>query len=110
MFDQGEIVVVPFPFSDLTGVKQRPVLVLSKRLENNLGEDIIVYGITSNLRDSKYSVPLGNENLENGLIPAKSKIKVDKLFTLDKKIVKKRVARINKKTFSLVVDVFKNLV
>ncbi len=102
MYEQGEIVIVPFPFSDLSNIKQRPVLILSKDVDNKLSDDIITCGITSNLRNVKYSIPIGNENLENGEIPLQSRIKVDKLFTLDKRIVKKRIAKINKQTLSRV--------
>lgn len=110
MYEQGEIVIVPFPFSDLTSIKKRPVLILSKKPDNSISEDIITCGITSNLKKSKYSVLIGNKNLEKGQIPVKSKIKIDKLFTLDKKIIEKSIGRINKKTFNKVKKEFYNLI
>ncbi len=106
MYEQGEIIIVPFPFSDLSNVKQRPVLILSKDADNKTFDDIITCGITSNLKDVKHSVLIGNENLEKGEIPLSSRIKVDKLFTLDKNIVRKRVAKINKHTLLRVKEVF----
>ena len=99
MYEQGEIVIVPFPFSDLSSIKQRPVLILSNNIDNEKADDIITCGITSNLRDQHHSVLIDNINLDRGNIPVRSRIKVDKLFTLDKKIIKKRLAKINKKTF-----------
>jgi len=36
-----------------------------------------------------------DENLLEGKIPVKSRIKVDKLFTIEKSIVKKKIARLN---------------
>ncbi len=109
MYEQGEIVVVPFPFSDLSSIKRRPVLVLSKKSDNLISEDMITCGITSNIKDSRYSVLIGNESLDKGQIPAKSRIKVNKLFTIDKRIVEKSVGRINKKTFNTVKKEFFNL-
>jgi len=109
-YNQGEIIVVPFPFSDLSSIKQRPVLVLSKNTDNESAEDIITCGITSNLKDTMYSVLIENTNLEHGQIPTKSRIKVDKLFTLNKSIVKKKVAKINQETFNLVKQVFFKLI
>ncbi len=106
MYEQGEIVVVPFPFSDLSNIKQRPVLILSKDSNNKNSDDIITCGITSNLKDIQYSVLIENGDLEMGNIPTKSRIKVDKLFTLDKKIIKKKVAKINKTTLSKVKEKF----
>ena len=109
MYRQGEIVIVPFPFSDLSSIKQRPVLILSKDADNNISDDLVTCGITSNLKDVKYSVIINNEDLEKGKIPLSSRIKVDKLFTLDKSIVKKRIAKINRQTLLKVKEEFFNL-
>ncbi len=110
MYKQGEILMVPFPFSDLSSIRQRPVLVLSKGIDNKQADDIITCGITSNLKNTKYSVIIDNEHLESGGIPKKSRIKVDKLFTLDKKIIRKSIARVNKETFELARKEFFKLV
>ena len=91
-YEQGEIVIVPFPFSDLKGIKQRPVLILSKEMDS---EDIITCGITSNIKNIKHSILINNGDLENGSIPVQSRIKVDKLFTLHKKVIKKKIAKLN---------------
>lgn len=110
MYEQGEIVIVPFPFSDLSIIKQRPVLILSKDLDNKSSDDIISCGITSNLKDAKHSVLIDNKNLEKGQIPVRSRIKIDKLFTLNKRIIKKTLAKINKETFLKVKEEFSKLV
>lgn len=110
VFNQGDILIVPFPFSDLTSVRQRPVLVLSKKEYNEKCEDIITCGITSNLKDSKYSVLIDISDLMEGGIPVKSRIKIDKLFTLEKSIVRKKIARVNKETFEKVKREFFNLI
>ncbi|HPD81893.1 MAG TPA: type II toxin-antitoxin system PemK/MazF family toxin [Candidatus Pacearchaeota archaeon] len=99
VFNQGDILIVPFPFSDLTSIRQRPVLVLSKKEYNEKCEDIITCGITSNIKESSYSVLIENLNLSEGKIPIKSRIKVDKLFTLNKSIVIKKLAKVNNLTF-----------
>jgi mRNA interferase MazF len=110
VFNQGDIVIVPFPFSDLTRIRQRPVLVLSKSLYPNKCEDVLTCGITSNLKDSDYSISIDNSNLGEGSIPVKSRIKVDKLFTLEPSIIIKKLGRINKETFEKVKKEFFSLV
>jgi len=110
VFKQGEIVIVPFPFSDLSTIKQRPVLILSKNLDNEKSEDIITCGITSYLKDSSYSVEIENKDLIEGEIPVKSRIKIDKLFTLDKNIIKKKIGRINETAFNKVKKEFTKLI
>ncbi len=46
MFEQGEIVLIPIPFSDLKSIKRRPVLVLSNSEYNRKTFDIVVAAIT----------------------------------------------------------------
>lgn len=110
MYEQGEIIIVPFPFTDLSSIKQRPVIVLSRSSDNKNSEDIITCGITSNLKNSKYSVLIDNKDLLSGEIPKPSRIKLDKLFTLNQNIVKKRIGRINITTFNKVRTEFNKLI
>ena len=61
-FVKGDVVVVPFPFSDLSNSKKRPALVLT----NLEGDDLILSQITSqNIFDS-YSISIGTDDIENG--------------------------------------------
>ena len=53
-FVKGEVVVIPFPFSDLSEVKRRPAFVVNKLA----GDDAILCQITSHTLKDKYSVPL----------------------------------------------------
>ena len=110
MFEQGDIVVVPFPFTDLSAAKQRPALVISKTEYNSKTEDVITCGITSNLQNSDYSVIIDNSSLAEGTIPTKSRIKVDKLFTISKLLVKKKVAKLLAEEFSKVKAELQKLV
>jgi len=50
MYKRGEIVLIPVPFSDLSSVKKRPVLVISNTSHNFTSSDILVAAITSNLQ------------------------------------------------------------
>ncbi len=109
-YKQGDILIVPFPFSDLSSFKQRPVLVLSKTEDNEKSEDLITCGITSRLKESSYSIVIDSLSLSEGSIPGRSRVKVDKLFTLSKDIVIKKVARVNQATFALVKTAFTQLV
>ncbi|MCL2185407.1 MAG: type II toxin-antitoxin system PemK/MazF family toxin [Treponema sp.] len=92
MFDQGEILLVPVPFSDLSSVKKRPVLVLSNYNHNVSNRDIIVIAITSNL--TQEGIEITNDSLIDGFLPKKSIIKVDKVYTLEVGIVIKKIGKI----------------
>lgn len=109
-FKQGDILIVPFPFTNLNSVKQRPVLVLSKNNHNRNFEDLIVCGITSNLKEKNNSVVINNDSLMDGFLPKKSLIKVDKLFSIHKSLIKKRIGVVGKEVFSEVKEKFLDLI
>jgi mRNA interferase MazF len=89
-YKQREIVLVPFPYSDLSATKKRPVLIVSNNDYNQRFEDIVVCVITSNRFADAYSVNLANEDLEMGILPESSVVKTHKLFTIHQsKIVRK---------------------
>ena len=67
-FVKGEVVVVPFPFSDLTQSKRRPALVITP-LEGN---DVILCQITSKAIKDKYSIALEDNDFEKGSLNLKS--------------------------------------
>ncbi|MDA1060339.1 MAG: type II toxin-antitoxin system PemK/MazF family toxin [bacterium] len=84
---QGDIVLVPFPYTDLSAIKTRPALIISK---DELGEDVILLGITS--KKGLFSFEIFEENLKKGQLPKSSFVKINKVVTLKKTIVRKRVA------------------
>ena len=49
-FDFGDVVLVPFPFTDQSGTKKRPAVVISGRLYNANRRDIVIMAITSRIR------------------------------------------------------------
>ena|SRR5580704_23628 len=51
-FDFGEVILVPFPFTDQTASKRRPAAVVSNRAYSTARPDLIVMAITSQLRPS----------------------------------------------------------
>lgn len=87
MHKQGDIVLIPVPYSDLTSQKRRPVLILSNDIYNKLTEDLIVAAITSNIRGTQNEVVFDNDNMVNGKLQKESCIRPDKIYTLSKSII-----------------------
>jgi mRNA interferase MazF len=52
-FQRGDVVLVPFPFSDLSGVKTRPAVVVSGSLYHAMEPDLLLAAITSNVTSAK---------------------------------------------------------
>lgn len=48
-YKRGDVVLVPFPFTDLSNAKQRPALVISSDTFNTVRDDILVVAITSQI-------------------------------------------------------------
>lgn len=86
-FIKGDIVVIPFPFSDLSRNKKRPAFVI-KDLPDN---DILLCQITSKPNKDIFSIPLLRSDFKEGELPVESNIRVNKLFTADKKIIAYKV-------------------
>lgn len=59
-FVKGDVVVVPFPFSDLTQSKRRPAIVISA-LD---GDDLILCQITSQSIKDNYAILLNDKDLK----------------------------------------------
>jgi mRNA interferase MazF len=51
-FDFGDVVLVPFPFTDQSGTKRRPAVVVSLAGYNMSRRDIVIMAITSQARPS----------------------------------------------------------
>lgn len=88
---KGNIVVIPFPFSDLSSSKKRPALVLA----NLEGEDCILAQITSSSRQNKYTIPIQERDCKEGVLNQESQIRTDKLFTANRILVEYKLGSIN---------------
>ncbi|KUK09986.1 MAG: Transcriptional modulator of MazE/toxin, MazF [Clostridia bacterium 41_269] len=96
MYRQGDILLIPIPFSDLTSNKKRPVLVLSNDDYNSRTKDIVVAAITSNLTAKDYIVMLTSSDLDEGTLKVDSCIRVDKIYTLSQSIVISKFGTVKK--------------
>ena len=81
---KGNVVVLIFPFSDLSSTKKRPALIVAT-LE---GEDIICCQITSKTRLDQYALVAEDKDFKEGSLNQISQIRPNKLFTADTSIIK----------------------
>jgi mRNA interferase MazF len=81
---KGEVVVVPFPFSDLSASKLRPALVVS-HLSGS--DDVILCQITTPFRNDGYSISLKRADFKSGGLDHDSFIRPNRIFTADAKIL-----------------------
>jgi len=79
----GEVVVLPFPQTNLQSGKRRPALVVA----DLPGDDLILCQITSKSRQDGQSVPLLVADFERGRLALDSFIRPQRLFTVEQNVI-----------------------
>jgi mRNA interferase MazF len=102
MYQPSDVVLVPFPFSDLKTVKRRPVLVIQAADHNG---DMVCLAITSSSHHD-LSVPIDNASLAEGILPKPSWVRYGKVFTLNESITVGRFGTLKPEPFDLVIQHF----
>ena len=102
-FIKGDIVVVPFPFSDLTRAKRRPALVIAE-LE---GDDLILCQITSQQLKDRYAVSIDEGDFETGILRQGSNVRPNRIFTADRHIIMYAISHLK---YSKVNEVIQRIV
>ncbi|NJD51269.1 MAG: type II toxin-antitoxin system PemK/MazF family toxin [Candidatus Methanoperedens sp.] len=99
-FVKGDVVVVPFQFSDLTQSKRRPALVIAELT----GKDIILCQITSQWINDDYAIQIDDKDFAKGNIKQRSHIRPNRIFTADSGIILYSVGHLKKKIIDDVID------
>jgi mRNA interferase MazF len=96
------IVLVSFPFTDMSGTKQRPALVLS---HNRLNPDVLVGAITSQipaqLASDEFEIPAAD--LRPCGLPKRSILRLTKLVSLHERLVIKQIGQMPEASFQSVL-------
>jgi mRNA interferase MazF len=109
MAKQGEIVLIPIPFTDLSSQKRRPVVIVSNDAYNGKSTDIVVVAMTSNPASVDYSFTITSTDLEKGTLNRPSKVRVAKIYTLSQSIVVKTFGQVNAKTLERIRQILQDL-
>jgi mRNA interferase MazF len=104
----GHIVLTPFPFTDLSGEKVRPALILGVQ---NGGNDITACFISSLVPDKihKFDILIDSKDKDFKKTGLKSKsiIKVTKIATLDRAVILGQIGELDSKNIHKVKNVLK---
>ena len=96
----SEIVLLPFPFTDLSAIKRRPVLVLKA---SNAQGDFLAVQITSQM-SYRPAVRLTAEDFDLGGLPKESIVRPDKVFTLNESLIARRVGKLTRTGFERILE------
>lgn len=106
---QMEVFWAVFPYSDGQEMKKRPVLIVSND-DYNRGPDVLACGITSSLLARTYSVVLNPRHFIQGKLPVESRVRADKLLSIERRKLDAVIGRVSPEFFALVVRQIRLLV
>jgi mRNA interferase MazF len=101
MFNQKDIVLIPFPYSDLTLSEKRPALIISNEKINKMQDRICCLITTKSHKDD---LLITKDSFEIGALPFKSFIKPHRIFTIHEGIIIKKFCTINDNLHNKVIS------
>ncbi|MCX6821540.1 MAG: type II toxin-antitoxin system PemK/MazF family toxin [Candidatus Aenigmarchaeota archaeon] len=110
MISQRDIVLLSFPFSDLKTQKIRPVIIISNDDYNQKFEDVIAIPMTSNLDVRDYVILISNKDLESGKLIKDSKAKIDRVFSVNKNLIKLKIGKIKLGVYKEIIEILLGLI
>ena len=102
---QGDIILLPYPFTDLSNTKQRPAVIISKDSINK--QNYIVAKITSVIRGDKFSFPIAQTDI-NRELKYESEVRTNEVFTVNNSIIIKKFASFKKEPLKLLTEIIKD--
>jgi chloramphenicol 3-O-phosphotransferase len=105
-FVKGDIVVLSYPFSNFSGTKRRPALVIAD-LDSN---DIVLCQITSQAKKDKYALTLEDNDFTDGKLNVKSFVRPNRIFTADSSIILYKACKISNKKIGDIINAVINIV
>lgn len=98
-FIKGDIVVVPFPFSDLSNSKRRPAFVV-----RDFGEDVLLAQITSKSYRDEFAIQINLNDFNEGSLNVVSYLRPEKLFTCSKNLILYKTASLKAKKSNRIIN------
>lgn len=99
-FVKGDVVVVPFPFSDLSSAKRRPALVVAALP----GDDLILCQITSQAVRDGFALLLDDSAFQQGGLRLPSNARPNRLFTAERRIIVSRAGRLRREKCDEIIE------
>ena len=99
-FVRGDVIIIEFPYSNLKDVKRRPVLILKVPK----GDDVIVAQITGESYEGDLEIPLNKEDFKQGSLKRESYIRIDKIASIEKYLIKYKAGSLKQEKFNEVIN------
>ena len=96
----GAVVLVPFPFSDLSQAKLRPAVSLA----NSGRGDWILCQVTSNPYGDESAIEMTDASFDSGALLITSYARPGKLFTANQELMVKLVGNLNSDALKAIIE------
>jgi len=93
-YEQFDVVVVPFPFTDRATTKRRPALVLSRAGAFNQRVGQSVLAMITSAKNSHWPLDVEISDLDSAGLPSQSIVRM-KLFTLDHRLIVRKAGTLS---------------
>ena len=102
MYYQGDVVLIPFPFTNQAGGTKRPALIISGSKMNNTA-DVILVQITKVQRSDNYSIPINPKDLT---LPLRfvSEIRCNKILVAEQSLIVHQISKVSQSIINQVID------
>ena len=92
---KGDIVLVPFPFTDLTSTKLRPAIIL---WSSNISFDVTVCFISSQnlstLTPEEFLLSKSDPEFSQTGLKTNSKVRVSRIVTIERRLITRRIGKL----------------
>ncbi len=107
-YERGDIVLVPFPFSDQTTTKKRPAVIISSDTYNSLSADCVIMAVTSrtNKISSVGECLIDDWNKAGLLKPSAIKSAIS---TIERTLILKKLGRLSQRDIRSLEEALKEL-
>lgn len=99
-FTSGKVILIPFPFSDLSQSKVRPALILAVTKR----DEYILCQITSKAYSDSQAIEIVNEDFKSGGLRKVSYARTSKLFTGSGELFLSQAGDLRDAKFNLILD------
>lgn len=104
-----DIVIIPFPFSNLNTKKQRPALILSANSQKSAKTLYICSMITSQIEGETLSGDVLLKDWKAAKLLHLSKVRLSKIVTIEESLIKKELGKLTRKDQNLIKKGFKQV-
>jgi mRNA interferase MazF len=105
-FTVGSVVLIPFPFSDLSNSKLRPAIVIAA-VDHN---DWILCQVTSQAYSDSQAIEISDDSFQQGSLQRMSYVRPGKLFTAHVALIRKTVGQLKPEVLKQIVEKIQHLI